>query len=94
MDDREYILSQLEERFPDWKERNLSQFNLEPDGFGLGEQIHRLYDDIHAFNQKEWGPEEAAEWETDPPIVYPDSSLSNSFQKKFVGKSKLCLIIT
>ena len=62
MDDREYILSQLEERFPDWKERNLSQFDLDPDGIGLGYMINRLYDDIHAFNQKEWGPEEAAEW--------------------------------
>ena len=73
MDDREYILSQLEARFPDWKERNLSQFDLDPDGVGLGYMINRLYDDIHAFNQKEWGPGWAAEWKTDPPIVYPDS---------------------
>ena len=73
MDDREYILSRLEARFPDWKERNLSQFDLDPDGVGLGYMINRLYDDIHAFNQKEWGPGWAAEWKTDPPIVYPDS---------------------
>jgi len=62
MDDREYILSQLEARFPDWKERNLSQVDLDPDGVGLGYSINRLYDDIHSFNQKEWGPEWAAEW--------------------------------
>ena len=62
MDDREYILSQLEERFPDWKERNLSQFDLDPDGMGLGYMIYRLYEDIHFFNQKEWDPGWAAEW--------------------------------
>ena len=62
MDDREHILTELEASFPDWKERGLSQFNLEPDGFGLGEEIHRLYENIHFFNQKEWDPGWAAEW--------------------------------
>ena len=62
MDDRDYILSQLEARFPDWKERNLSQVDLDPGGVGLGYSITRLYDDIHSFNQKEWGPGWAAEW--------------------------------
>ena len=63
MDDREYILSELEASFPDWKERAPDgQFDLDPDGFGLGNMINRLYDDIHHFNQEDWDPEWAAEW--------------------------------
>jgi hypothetical protein len=73
MDDREHILTELEASFPDWKERGLSQFNLEPDGFGLGELIHRLYNDIHAFNQEEWGPGWAAEWGLEKPERLPSS---------------------
>ena len=73
MDDREHILSELEASFPDWKERSMSQFNLEPDGFGLGELIHRLYNDIHAFNQEEWGPGWAAEWCLEKPDPLPSA---------------------
>ena len=67
MDDRVYILSELETSFPDWKEKNLSQFDLDPDGVGLGYMIDRLYNDIHHFNQEDWGPEWAAEWEIEKP---------------------------
>ena len=62
MDDREHILSELGAQFPDWKERGLEQFDFDPNGVGLGYSISRLYDDIHAFNQEEWGPEWAIEW--------------------------------
>ena len=67
MDDRVYILSELETSFPDWKEKNLSQFDLDPDGVGLGYMIDRLYNDIHHFNQEDWGPEWAAEWGVEKP---------------------------
>ena len=67
MDDRVYILSELETSFPDWKEKNLSQFDLDPDGVGLGYMIDRLYNDIHHFNQEDWGPEWAAEWGIEKP---------------------------
>ena len=67
MDDREYILSELEKSFPDWKEKNLSQFDLDPDGVGLGYEIDRLYNDIHHFNQEDWGPGWAAEWGIEKP---------------------------
>ena len=62
MDDREHILSELGAQFPDWRERGLDQFDFDPNGVGLGYSISRLYDDIHAFNQEEWGPEWAIEW--------------------------------
>jgi len=62
MDDREHILSELGAQFPDWRERGLDQFDFNPNGVGLGYSISRLYDDIHAFNQEEWGPEWAIEW--------------------------------
>ena len=65
MDDREYILSELGAQFPDWKERGLAQFDFDLNGVGLGYSINRLYDDIHAFNQEEWGPGWATEWGED-----------------------------
>ena len=79
MDDRDFILTELEEGFPDWKARAIHdpQFDLDPKGSGIGHMIHRLYEDIHAFNQEEWNPERAKEWglikDTDSPSVETDS---------------------
>ena len=73
MDDREHILSELEAIFPDWKERERSQFDLDPDGFGLGGLIHRLYNDINCFNQEEWGPGWAEEWGLEKPDPLPST---------------------
>ena len=74
MDDREHILSELGAQFPDWRERGLDQFDFDPNGVGLGYSISRLYDDIHAFNQEEWGPEWAIEWGLGGDPVLHDSS--------------------
>lgn len=72
MDDREHILTELEASFPDWKESHLLQFNLKPEGFGLGEEIHRLYDDIHAFNQEEWDYGHETSWAAEWKLKNPD----------------------
>ena len=79
IDDRDFILTELEGSFPDWKARAIHdpQFDLAPKGSGIGHMIHKLYQDIHAFNQEDWNPERATEWglvkDTDTPSVETDS---------------------
>ena len=58
-----------------WKSQSgppLPEFNLEPEGFGLGEEIHRLYDDIHAFNQEEWDYGHETSWAAEWKLKNPD----------------------
>ena len=79
MDDIDFILNELEVSFPDWKARAIHdpQFDLDRKGSGIGYMIHKLYQDIHAFNQEEWNPERAIEWglvkDNDTPSVETDS---------------------